>query len=241
MVWNVSSGEVLGKVELTGIGSALFPYLLGRPAKIFSVVFISLDNSVLAAGEVMANFVWYKDAGGTASASNNYSSGDPTIFSIAFDPEGDFEAIGRSDGLVLNPIDDEGVIQADATMTLSCHSDAVSSVAFNFDGSVLASGSWDDTVCLWNMATDIPEQIGVLTGHTNDVTGVAFSLDGSLMASSSLDGTLRLWDVETQEELAVLSAPESTEFRSVAFSPDGTMIATAGSDGMVRLWGGPEL
>ena len=57
------------------------------------------------------------------------------------------------------------------------------------------SGSWDDTVRLWDATTGHP--IGEPLRHDNSVMSVAFSPDGRRIASGSCDKTVRLWDVAT--------------------------------------------
>ena len=58
---------------------------------------------------------------------------------------------------------------------------------------MLASGSWDHTVKLWDGATR--ENIATLEGHTDRVYSVVFSPDGTRLASGSSDGTILLWNL----------------------------------------------
>ena len=113
------------------------------------------------------------------------------------------------------------------------HTDRVRSVAFSPDGNKIASGSWDDTIRLWD--TNTGEQLQTLTGHTDDVNSVAFSPDGNTIASASDDYTIRLWNAHTGEQLQTLTGHTSPSY-SVAFSPDGNTIASGSWDGTVLLW-----
>ena len=86
-----------------------------------------------------------------------------------------------------------------ARATLRGHELPVSSVAFTGDGKLLASGSHDGTIKLWDVAT--AKQRLSLDGHSGwPVFSVAFSPDGKQLASGSHDRTTKLWDVATGKQ-----------------------------------------
>ncbi len=64
-------------------------------------------------------------------------------------------------------------------------------MAFSPDSQTLASGSWDQTIKLWNLANG--QELRTLSGHTNAVPSVAFSHDGHTLASGSDDETIKIW------------------------------------------------
>jgi len=117
--------------------------------------------------------------------------------------------------------------------TLEGHSGKVYSVAIFPDGTLLASGSADNTVRLWNVTTGA--EVRRLAGHTNSVYSVAFSPDGTLLASGSADNTVKLWNVMTGAQLHILSGHTGTVC-SVAFSPDGKLLASGSADRAITLW-----
>ena len=82
-------------------------------------------------------------------------------------------------------------------LTLEGHTDSVTSVAFNHDGTKIVSGSEDKTIRVWNV--DTGECILTLKGHTDYVKSVAFNHDGTKIVSGSDDKTIRVWNVDTGE------------------------------------------
>ena len=114
------------------------------------------------------------------------------------------------------------------------HGDAVLSVTFSpVDDTLLASGSLDGTVKLWDVIAQT--NAATLEGHAAAVGSVAFSPNGMLLASGSYDGTVKLWDVNAHTDLATLDEG-AVPITSVAFSPDGTIVASGAADGKVKLW-----
>jgi WD40 repeat protein len=124
---------------------------------------------------------------------------------------------------------------------------------------LLAAGSDDGNVTVWDLAThslkypplcsdeDDSVDAAVLCHQsgfgTTDIRGIAFSPDGKWLAAGSSDQHAWLWDVETGTLLArtpdkILGGHLNT-VSSVAFDPTdqtGRTLATASWDNTLRLW-----
>ena len=66
------------------------------------------------------------------------------------------------------------------------------SPAFSPDGRLVAAGSEDSVVRVWDAATG--QIVHELAGHTSRVFRAVFSPDGRLLVTASDDGTARIWD-----------------------------------------------
>ncbi|MGI8457633.1 MAG: TIR domain-containing protein [Propionibacteriaceae bacterium] len=124
----------------------------------------------------------------------------------------------------------------------------INAVAYNRDGTLLATAGADGTAQLWDASTGKHRatlSIGADPRHPGSlvwVADVAFSPDGQLLATASADGLVRLWDVASGTQSGASLHVQNGEATSVAFSPDGSRLAAGdhgtdgGPGGSVVVW-----
>jgi WD40 repeat protein/serine/threonine protein kinase len=131
---------------------------------------------------------------------------------------------------------------------LKGHEGEILTLAFNPHDNILASGSVDKTVCLWDIVGW--KKLHVCKGHRMDgyshhyaVRSVAFSPDGKTLISGSEDHTAQLWKTEDGTPLlwneatkVPLELPHQDTVKTVAFSPDGKRVLTGSVDRTAQLW-----
>lgn len=115
--------------------------------------------------------------------------------------------------------------------TFEGHEDWIRTIAFSLDGRLIASGSDDSTVRIWDAETGMTQHsVGIQRGW---VYCVAFSSQG-IVAAGSDDYSVTLWEASTGHKLARLDDHDGT-ILALCFSPDGKKLVTA-SSGTVLLW-----
>jgi WD40 repeat protein len=149
------------------------------------------------------------------------------IWSVAVSPNGQYWAAGSKRGEVR--------VWRDRGRTLhlvwQAHTDTTSTLAFSPDERLLASGSWDDSLKLWDLerGTLLWERL------TSNINCVAFAPDGSLLANGGDDGLIQIWHV-TSATLMQTLASKGGAVHALAWSPDGKLLASSGFDGRIRMW-----
>jgi WD40 repeat protein len=119
---------------------------------------------------------------------------------------------------------------------LSNHTEAVLGMAFSPDGRRLVSGSQDQTVRLWDVATQ--RELTNWHAHAGGCRKVRFAPDGRSFASGGADGTVKLWSLQpaTTPETTVKLLPQGVE-EAVVYSDSGTVAMKTTHDW--RVWSLP--
>ncbi|OLZ70315.1 hypothetical protein AV521_14290 [Streptomyces sp. IMTB 2501] len=107
----------------------------------------------------------------------------------------------------------------------------VNAIAFSPDGGRLATGSTDNLVRIWELATGYGVTKLV---HRHFVNAVDFDGSGRYLATGSADATACVWDLSTGSR--VLTLRHARAVKAVRFSPDGRLLLTASEDKNAYVW-----
>ena len=117
--------------------------------------------------------------------------------------------------------------------TFEGHKEAVTCAAFSPDGQNALSGSWDQTLRLWDIASG--DCIRVFDGHGSRVRCVTFSHDGVLALSGDWNGKLCVWDTGSGRCVAEL-AGHTADVVSVDVAADGRRAVSGSWDKTIVVW-----
>jgi WD40 repeat protein len=118
-------------------------------------------------------------------------------------------------------------------LILEGHKGNIPHLAISPDGTMLASGSVDKSICVWS----IPEfkLLFTLEGHSHYVIRVAFSANNRFLYSGSFDGTIREWDLTTRHCIRIFPGTGSSIVAFTLASLRGLLVS-ADFDRILRIW-----
>jgi Tol biopolymer transport system component len=111
----------------------------------------------------------------------------------------------------------------------------VTNIAWSPDGNMLASGSYDNSVIIWNASTGAKLAVFNNKQIMDTVYCVTWSPDGTLVAIGLANGSIYIMDVE-EEKLVYWLYEHGRSVTGLAWSPDGKELASGSLDGTVILW-----
>jgi WD40 repeat protein len=233
-IWNVETAQCLRTLK-------------GHTNRIWSIAFSPNPNNciLLSSSDDKTLRRWDTNAGQCLQTLQGYTNWD---WSIAFSPDGTTLASSADNAIIKlwkieSPKDPEDPENPQILKLkdpdpknpkiLKGHNNRIRKVVFSQDGRLLASGSDDQTIKVWEVETG--QCIHTLQKHQDRVLTVAFHPDSQILASGGDDRIIRLWNISTGECLNTLEGHKSWIW-SIAFSPDGTKLASGSEDQTVKLW-----
>ena len=203
-------------------------------------VALSPDGRLLAtaAGEQPVT-IWDLSSG---AKEHSYLANDHAVDQVEFSPDSTSLIIGCKSPVIRIW---SFLHTPDMHHALAGHSKATRTLAFSDDGSLLASGSDDNTIKLWSV--DSERELLTLRGHSQAVSALAFSPRSDRLASVSLDGKVILWEfartgregLHLQFREDMLSAGNDS-LLALSVSSDGQHLAEAGFEGIDTCLGSCE-
>jgi WD40 repeat protein/energy-coupling factor transporter ATP-binding protein EcfA2 len=188
----LAAGRIDGNLNILDVdgGATVQVSVSGSAGRRITALAFSPDGKVLAAGVGKDGALLWNVAAPQGAPRAACAGLD--VRSVAFRPDGKGIACGGARGQIVQ--DDLG---ARASVTLTAHRSSINALSFDRHGEMLASGSSDGTVRLWESGKSDAQPI-VLPGHDSWVWGVAFTPNAERVISGGEDRTVRIWPAKAE-------------------------------------------
>ena len=117
---------------------------------------------------------------------------------------------------------------------LKGHHNWVNSAQFSPDTRLIASGSEDKTVKLFDI-TSHNEIKTFEPQHLAAVNDVQFHPDGTCIAAGSFDQSINIWDIRSSKQIQHYDA-HNASVQSLTFHPNGRYLVSSSVDSTVKIW-----
>lgn len=261
LLWRITNGEVLYKFDgfrdsvtqggFSKDGTFVAVGAMDGIIRIYSVqtgeVVIELDcgedlnwlhwhpvgNFLLAGSASGSVYMWSIPAGQMSFFSGHIS---PCLSGVWMPPQGrSFVTVEEAGALIVwSPKTQDQILKVDGK-SHQFHTAPINVVAAHKEGTLVATGSYDNTVKVINTKTG--KVVQTLTGHTDNIEDIAFSnTEPILLATASLDGTCRIWNTTTNIQIA--TCQHEAGCVKALWHPSKPILYTCSLDGVVRVFEG---
>ncbi len=216
-VWNIDNG-------------ACQAMLFGHQSRIFSIEFSQDGNLLFSAGNDGTARIW-DFASGNCLRIIRHGPGDANL-RLAIHPNSKLLATCSEENAFVKLWD---ISTGECLASFPGHTQWSGCIAFNPEGTYLASSCSDGTVELWDVQDEKkPQFYRLLIGHNHHVSVLAFSKQG-LLATLPYGENIKVWDVYSGKLLKTIQG-YSRLIGGNAFSPDGKLLVEGDANGVVRIY-----
>ncbi|MBW7880651.1 MAG: TIR domain-containing protein [Anaerolineae bacterium] len=230
LVWDTATTTLLRSFTVPGTGE-------------FTSLAVSADGDQVLSGGASAGAAFLRLWDVTSAAIMIDMPGHTGRAVAVFRPDGRTILSGGRDDDPENPDDDQqgnnlrvfDIATGRTVQQLTGHTNLVGAVDVSPDGRYAVSGSFDNTVRVWDIAAGTGIQVGT---HTNQVIGVRFTPDGYAVIAVSRGGQIMMWHANGDGLIRQFIDPagDITSVQALALSADGSLLLTGGDESIVRLW-----
>jgi WD40 repeat protein len=215
LLWEVASGQLLGRIE--------------QHSWVTAIAF-SADNRTLATGHDDGVVRFWDTRSRRHAGQLTVCPGMVPVSAIAFSPRGDLVAAVGEDRVIR--------VWNQLSHKLACeltgHTDRVPSLAWRPDGDRLVSAGWDASIRVWRPPQTAPT--AKLATEAEQVHLCAFSRDGRLLACADSNFEIHLWSSLDSKPAELILRGHTEEIRSLTFNSNGSLLASAGADRVIHVW-----
>ena len=228
-------------ITLLNIRDGTQRVLEGHTRAVLGLLFSPVDASILASGSFDGCLRVWKDENPIRTF---HHEGMRLIYSMDFSPDGTLlAAVGDSGDICFwrladseNATMDDDIHHSETQPQHTIkhnHTSRCTGVKFSSDGSLLATGSWDPAVKIWDLETNNCK--GTLQ-PSDEVNSILFSPNGKVVAAACCDQSLHFWTMESFAPIVVLRNYHATTWCRVTVSATGTLASSGPHSDSIRLW-----
>ena len=191
----------------------------------------SPDGKMLVSGSYQEIAIWDPATGELKKKIGGFAH---NVVAIAFSADGKLLGVTGGEPTVEGEVK---IFEADTLKQVfelkNGHSDTVYGICFSPDAKMIATGSADKFVKVWEVATG--KLVKSFEGHTHHVLDVGWTADGKLLASAGGDNTVKIWDFEKGEQARTIQA-HGKQVTRLLFVGKKAEFLTSGGDNQVKMF-----